>query len=357
MSDELERAGGELTVAGGDAGFGVRRPAHDDVLVADLDVGVMVLGLGELREPVDERDRGREAVEHELSLERPADLAPTLVRSHPPKYRVFRHSGKQAPTRELVCEYVYRPLAHLVVLALLPLRVAPPVVVVAAGTAGIAAAAAIVRGELLLAAALLVAKTVLDNADGQLARASGRVTAFGRYLDSESDLLVNASLFAALGYGTHRPLLALVAFLVLTLMLSVNFNLRRLYELERGRGAEAMPPAGDGATAALRRIYEIVYAPQDRLVERFVRRRLRRFEDAAQARLAYHDRASIALLHNLGLSGITSALAVCLSLGRPQLALWAVLVCGLTLVPLELRRGIRAARATTSALREGRQTC
>ena len=51
----------------------------------------------------------------------------------------------------------------------------------------------------MLAAVLLQVKTVLDGADGQLARALDRVTVLGRYLDSESDLLVDAALFAALG--------------------------------------------------------------------------------------------------------------------------------------------------------------
>ena len=59
------------------------------------------------------------------------------------------------------------------------------------------------QGKFLLAAILIQVKTVLDNADGQLARLSGRITAFGRYLDSELDLFVNAALFAGVG-GDHR---------------------------------------------------------------------------------------------------------------------------------------------------------
>ena len=233
-------------------------------------------------------------------------------------------------------------------LALLPLRVPPPAVVLAGSCVGVAAAVEIARGKLALAAGLLVLKTVLDNADGQLARASGRVTALGRYLDSESDLFVNAALFAGLGYLTGRPLLALAAFVVLTLVLSVNFNLRRLYELEHGRRSEAMPEA-EGAGRLLQRLYAAVYAPQDRLVEAFVRRRLRGFPSGSPARLAYHDRATIAILHNLALSGQLTAFALCLSLGHPQLELWLVLACGLALVPLEVRRGLRALRTGTPA--------
>jgi len=117
-------------------------------------------------------------------------------------------SRKTKVAHELICERVYRPLAHLVVLVLLPLRVPPPFVAAAAGATGIAAAVQLAQGRLLLAAILVQAKTVLDNADGQLARLSGRVTVFGRYLDSELDLLVNAALFAGVAVATGKPALA-----------------------------------------------------------------------------------------------------------------------------------------------------
>ena len=90
-------------------------------------------------------------------------------------------------------------------------------------------------------------------------------TALGRYLDSESDLVVNAALFVALGTQIG-PWAALAGFATLTLVLSVNFNVERLYRRERGEPASAMPEA-DGAAAMLARVYGAVYAPQDRLVE------------------------------------------------------------------------------------------
>jgi archaetidylinositol phosphate synthase len=278
------------------------------------------------------------------------DLAPALEHTPgahdltpggEPSLTLFERSLKQGVTTELVCQHLFRPIAHLVVLVLLPFRVPPPAVVLAAGAAGLAAAVELARGHLIAAALLLVLKTVLDNADGQLARASGRVSALGRHLDSESDLLVNAALFAALGYRAGRPLVAAAAFLVLTLVLSVNFNLRRLYLSERGEAAEAMAPA-EGAGAVLRRVYGVVYAPQDRAVESFVRWRLRRLRAGAVARLAYHDRATIGVLHNLGLSGQMTAFALCLALGRPHVYVWLVFACGFALLPLELRRELEA---------------
>jgi phosphatidylglycerophosphate synthase len=118
--------------------------------------------------------------------------------------------------RELVLELVFRPLASLLARLLLRTRVSPLAVVLANAVAGLLAAAVLARGELVTAALLLQLKTLLDNADGRLARMSGRVTLVGRYLDTEADLVVNAALFAALAHVTGQPWLALVAFLALT---------------------------------------------------------------------------------------------------------------------------------------------
>ena len=290
-SEQLVGAGGELAIPVSDAARGVRRPADRDAAVADRDVGMVVLGLREVGEPIDESDRVAEPLELERPLEGGVALDPVSVLAHDSDSSLFERSRKPTPTRELVADALYRPLAHLVVLALLPLRVPPPAVVLAGLVAGLAAAFEITRGNLLAAAALVVLKTVLDGADGALARAAGRVTAVGRYLDSDCDLVVNAALFAAIGYATGRPLLALGGFLASTLVLSLNFNLRRLY-----CGTEAMPEGGGLA----RTFYELVYAPQDRLADRILRRR--------------PSLATLRVFHNLGLATQHTALAVVLVL-------------------------------------------
>ena len=101
-----------------------------------------------------------------------------------------RARGRRGCGRRCCASVVFRPLAHLVVLALAPLRVPPPAVVLASRP-GAARRRGRARARPPVVAALLVQlKTVLDNADGQLARLTDRVTAFGRYLDSECDLLV-----------------------------------------------------------------------------------------------------------------------------------------------------------------------
>jgi archaetidylinositol phosphate synthase len=249
-------------------------------------------------------------------------------------------SRKQRPSTELLCDYVLRPLAHLVVLVLLPLRVPPPAVVLTATTVGLTAAAELARGHLVVAAVLLQLKTILDNADGQLARASGRVSALGRYLDSLSDLLTNAALFAAIGYLTGGPWLAVVGFLALTLVLSVDYNLDRLYRIGHGQSYDAMPNAA-GLGAAFRGLYAIVYGSQDRLIERFVTWRAGPDE---RRRLAYHDRATLVALANFGLSTQLVVAGVLIAVGHPAAYCWVVLGCTLALVPLLIRREVLARR-------------
>ena len=208
-----------------------------------------------------------------------------------------------------MCEGIFRPLAHPLVLLLARLRVPPPLVVAAAGSAGVAAAVELGRGSLLAAALLVQLKTLLDNADGQLARLSGRTSAAGRYLDSEADLLVDAALFAALGWRTGAPALALAGFLSLTAVLSLNFNAERL-----ARAAAAEPDPEGRVAALLQGVYRCLYAPQDRLAERIAARR-----PALTSPLA------VSLLANAGLSTQLAAFGLLLALGRPLAFCWLAL--------------------------------
>jgi phosphatidylglycerophosphate synthase len=212
------------------------------------------------------------------------------------------------------------------VLVLLPLGVPPTAVACAAGATGLAAAGGVAHGGTVSAALLLQLKTVLDNADGQLARMSNRVTVLGRYLDSELDLLVNAALFAGVALSTGRVLLAAAGFVAMTFVLSVNFNVERLYRSARGTPVEAQPRATRRTERALQRIYQLVYAPQDRLVERFV-----------AARVA-PDHTTVAVLANLGMSTQLAAFGVCIALGRPLVFAWLALAQLGLVAALALRR-------------------
>lgn len=191
-----------------------------------------------------------------------------------PAAPAFRSSAKRRPAQELVIAAFFGPLAHRLAVALLPTRIPPPAVVLAAGATGLVASIALALSSLVAAAVLLQLKTLLDNTDGGLARLAGRETLLGRYLDTESDTVLNLVLFAVLGWVTDRPGLALAAFCALTTLLSVNFNLGETYR--RVRNEELEPPARSGGRVerSLELAYRIFFLPQDRLIRSFSSRRL-----------------------------------------------------------------------------------
>ena len=165
---------------------------------------------------------------------------------------------------------------------------------------------------------------------------------------------MNAFLFAVLGWVTGRPWLALLAFCALTALLSVNFNLAELYREARGEETPTPPWTGVAVERTLALVYRAFFAPQDRVVralpELRLERVLRGVDDPAERSLAaleYHDRATLAVLANLGLSTQLFVLGACLVVGVPDLYLWLVLA-SVTLLPvLQLRRElvVRSRRA------------
>ena len=71
-------------------------------------------------------------------------------------------------------------------------------------------------------------------------------------------------------------------------------------------------------------------------MERFFARRLRRA--GPQARLAYHDRETVSMLANLGMSTQLAVFGLCIALGRPLAFAWiAIAELGLVAL-LALRR-------------------
>jgi archaetidylinositol phosphate synthase len=235
--------------------------------------------------------------------------------------------------RELVLELVFRPLANALVPLLVRARLAPPAVVLANAAVGLLAALVLYRGHIVGAALLLQLKTLLDNADGALARATARVTLTGRYLDTLADLVVNVGVFVALGHVTRQPLLAAAAFVALTLVLAVDFNVTALYRESHGIATVEPPASGSGIERTLAFLYRIWFGVLDRVVRGVSGWR---FGD----RPAY-DAVAVGVLANLGLTTQLVVLGVCLVLGAPELYLWFLLGCLLVLGALHVRAELR----------------
>ena len=242
--------------------------------------------------------------------------------------------------RELLLEAVFRPLSNALASPLARAGITPPVVVVANATAGLAAAAVLFTGNLVVAALLLQLKTLLDNTDGALARATGRVTLAGRYLDTIADLVVNAALFVALGHVTGQPILTAVAFVALTLVLAVDFNVTELYREAQGVPTEEPQRTGGSAERALAAAYRVLFAPLDRALRGVW---AWRFGD----RPAY-DRFAVTVLANLGLTTQLAALGLCLVLGAPSVYLRLVVGCLALLAALHVRAELRVRRSPST---------
>lgn len=231
--------------------------------------------------------------------------------------------------RELLLEGVFRPAANVFVPPLRRLAVPPPAVVLANAAAGLVAALLLAGGELIAAALVLQLKTLLDNLDGQLARATGQVTLTGRYLDTLADLVVNAALFAALARVTGRPVLALAGFLGLTLVLAFDFNATELFRGAHGIATTAPRASGGRVEKTLASTYAVVLAPLDRAARALVARRL------PPGRT--YDALTVTVLANMGLTTQLAVLGLCLLLGAPAAYFWFVLACCAALLPLQLR--------------------
>ncbi len=194
--------------------------------------------------------------------------------------QLYRRSLKARPGPELANVLVFRPLGFLVARALLPTRVRPIHLVLTHTALGLLAAGAILRRRDREAAALLQLVTVLDNADGQLARLRGEETELGRYADTELDALKNLALFAAVAARSGRWSEACAAYAVLTALLSWDFNVEYLYRSVRGE--QFRPAVRDPESvwvAVARALYDLVFAPQDRAI-RWVERQIFRMRAA-----------------------------------------------------------------------------
>lgn len=232
-------------------------------------------------------------------------------------------------------EFVYRPLAQLLVPALVRTGVKPETVVLAHTALGLLAAWQVAGGRALTPALLLQVKTVLDNADGQLARATGQTSALGRYLDSEMDLLVNAALLLAIDRRWGAPALVL-----LQLLLTVDFLLEREYREARGEVFRSEPHENSSSATLdlLQAVYRFSFEPQEKLLAPVFEARFRDAGGRAENRAAYTPRVVTHVAANLGLSTQLALAGVCIARGRPRDYLVSLPLQALALVSLQLWR-------------------
>ncbi len=124
--------------------------------------------------------------------------------------------------KEVATKFVSNPLARL----LLALHISPNSVTVTGFLVACFGAYLIAQGELFWGGIVMLSGSALDMLDGAMARMSGRVTAYGAFLDSVMDRLSeSAILFGLLVFFTREAshLEAYLTFGTLTVSLLVSY--------------------------------------------------------------------------------------------------------------------------------------
>ena len=144
---ELGRLRGQVAVAVGDPARGVRPPAKGHVPVADRDIGMVVIGLRELADAVHERRvPRRSSANSNVRSSAPSTSVPSNSRHGAEYLRSIRDAGStenaaspalerpdaRRAGRELVLEFVFRPLSNVIVRPLARAGGVPPSAVVLA---------------------------------------------------------------------------------------------------------------------------------------------------------------------------------------------------------------------------------
>jgi phosphatidylglycerophosphate synthase len=241
------------------------------------------------------------------------------------------------------------PAVRWLVARLIDSPIVPVQLTLAFTVSGLGAGALFALGRLpWLAAALLLLTGALDAADGSLARARGRPSRVGRFLDSDCDFIVNLAVFGGIAagaviHGGPAANLGLGLAALVSAMLQVSLYNHYYVVYRTQTGGDQTSRANEDQSAAypwdnpawlgpLFLAYRLIYGWQDAWVTRL-------------DRLATPDGPLLTptfmtAVSALGLGTQLLVIAVCAAFGRPLLALWLFVTAfnGYAIILLLLRR-------------------
>lgn len=230
---------------------------------------------------------------------------------------------------ELINIYVLRPLASVVVWLVYPTSVMPNHLTILAILVGLAAAWVYTFNTpvaIAIAGLLVTAKDVLDDADGQLARAKELYSRRGRFLDSIGDVVVDAAIFSAITWVVYQSaqsfttiLLGILSLMGITLRVSyhvfyqVSFlHLEDRYKLNRmTEEITEEDRKGDSIALRLQQIFLLIYGWQDRLMFRIDGWCLGKEFDKRKLNDWYSDRMGLRISGLLGFGTEYAVLTLC----------------------------------------------
>ncbi|MFO7720778.1 MAG: CDP-alcohol phosphatidyltransferase family protein [Gillisia sp.] len=170
-----------------------------------------------------------------------------------------------------------RPIAKLIANSLKDTSYTPIHVTIWFIISGLIAIAYILNGYYWAAAFFLIFKSILDAADGELARVKKTPSHTGRYLDSVADIILNLIIFIALWYITEVSLLySFLAFLGIQLqgtlynyyyvILRNNFNGDKTSRIFEHESPIAMKGESQKNVNILFGIYKVLYGFFDKII-------------------------------------------------------------------------------------------
>jgi phosphatidylglycerophosphate synthase len=170
-----------------------------------------------------------------------------------------------------------RPIARLIAKALKNTSFTPVHVTIAFIISGFLAIYCMLEGHYVLAAFFLILKSILDAADGELARVKQKPSYTGRYLDSVADIILNALFLITIWSITNASIwLCLAAFIGLQLqgtlynyyyvILRNKFDGDTTSRVFENKTPVAFPGESQKSVNVLFALFNILYRPFDRLI-------------------------------------------------------------------------------------------
>ena len=170
-----------------------------------------------------------------------------------------------------------RPAARIVAKVFKDASVTPVQITIAFIISGILAIAFMFTGAYYLSAFFLILKSILDAADGELARIKNTPTYTGRYFDSIADIILNFMFLLTIAYITETSYLyAFLAFLGIELqgtlynyyyvILRTKFDGDTTSRIFESTVPTAMNGENQNTVDKLYKIYTLLYANFDRII-------------------------------------------------------------------------------------------
>lgn len=170
-----------------------------------------------------------------------------------------------------------RPAARYIAKVFKDTSVTPVQITFAFIISGLLAIAFMVKGEYYLAAFFLILKSILDAADGELARIKNTPSYTGRYSDSIADIVLNFMFLLTIAYITDTSIIyAFLAFLGIQLqgtlynyyyvILRNKFDGDTTSRVFENKTPRALPGEKQHTVNKLFKIYTLLYANFDRLI-------------------------------------------------------------------------------------------